>query len=497
MNDETKQSTTTIKVIVRHGTKCKRNNPGLGEDYRECRCHKSIYIYEDGKHNAFSAKTRVWEVAEKAAQAERDKRDPDKLKVKELEERLATIQAKAEEAAAQKTLTIEDGTERWLEAQKGVADTTAATHRWVVSRIRAWAADNNIKTVAEVTADHLSKWREKWSPVAEKPFSRLEPSTQVTFQSYVKGIFGYWVSLGGYIDRSPAEKLKAIRIKGKKVLPLSPRQFDDVLAAIPICCAADNGNLRGFTAEFRALCLFQRWSGLRIGDAVALPRAGLEGNRFTLTTQKTGVEIKNRVIPDMVAAELSTLTEDRPGFRKGYFFWPKSISNLRSLESTWEIYFAKLNSFLNLTNELNEPMWFHSHMLRHTFAVQHLLQGMPIEEVAKLLTHESIATTEKYYSYWVKDRLDKMERDNIACMRKLGMMVTSPADLEPANDVHNVLDTFLQGLAKTGSVSPLQLQGVAEVVNGLLGIGDRAGWIPLPNNASGGARISNRVLLAS
>lgn len=109
--------------------------------------------------------------------------------MKELEERLATIQAKAEEAAAKKTLTIEEATERWLKAQKGVEINTACTHRWVASRVRAWAKDNNIEVGADVTPDNLNKWREDWSPVAEKPYSRLEPSTQVTFQSYVKGIF--------------------------------------------------------------------------------------------------------------------------------------------------------------------------------------------------------------------------------------------------------------------------------------------------------------------
>jgi integrase len=482
---------------VRHGTKCKREHPGLPQDYKDCNCRKSIYIYENGEDHPISAKTRIWNEAEKIAQAERDKRDPDKQKVKELEARLTAVQAQAEAAAAKKTLSIEEATERWAKAQKGVEVSTAATHQWVVSRIRAWAKDNNIETVAQATPDNLNKWREDWSPVAEKPHSRLEPSTQVTFQSYLKGVFRYVVSLGGYLDRSPAEGLKPIKTKGKKVHPLSPSQFEDMLAAIPICCAADNGNLHGFAAELRALCLLQRWSGLRIGDAVALPRAALVGNRFTLTTQKTGVEIKDRVIPDLVAAELASLSKDRKGFKQEYFFWPKSISNLRSLECTWERYFGKLNSFLNFTNELHEPMWFHSHMLRHTFAVQHLLQGMPIEEISKLLTHDSIATTEKYYASWVKDRLDKMERDSIACMRRMGMMVTTPANLEPASDVHNVLDTFLKGLAKTGSISTLQLRGVAEVVNGLLGIGDRAGWIPLLNNTHGGAQISNRALLAS
>jgi site-specific recombinase XerD len=490
-------STTTIKVWVRHGTICKRDHPGLPPDSEDCNCRKSIYIYENGEDRSIATKTRSWSEAEKIAQAERDKRDPDKQKVKELEERLAAVQAQADATATKKTLTIEEVTERWLKAQKGVRFTTAASHNWVVSRVRAWAADNEIKTVADVTLDNLSKWREEWSPIAEKPHSRLEPSTQVTFQSYLKGIFGYAVSLGGYLEKNPAEGLKPIRVEDKDVRYLSQIQLEELLMAIPICCEADKGNLHRFAAELRAICLLQRWTGLRISDAVALPRTALVGNQLTLTTQKTGMRIEKRVIPDLVAAELASLSVNRTEFRPEFFFWPKSISNWRSLECTWERYFGKLNSFLSFTDDLGAPMLFHSHMLRHTFAIQHLLQGMPLEEVSRLLTHETIATTERYYAPWVKERLDKMERDSIACMRRMGMIVTTPANLEQANDIHNVLDTFLRGLAKTGTVSPLQLQGVAEVVNSLLGIGNRAGWAPLANNAAGEAQISNLVLLAS
>ena len=495
--NEVSPSTTTIKVIVRHGTVCKRENPGLGEDYQDCNCRKSIYIRENGKHNAFKAGTRIWADAVKIAQDEKDKRNPDKQKVKELEARLAAVQAQAEAAVAKKTLTIEEATERWAKAQKGVEVSTAASHQWVVSRVRAWAKDNKIETVDQLTPDNLNGWREDWSPVAEKPYNQLEPSTQVTVQSYLKGICRYIVDLGGYLEKSPAEGLKPIKVEDKEVRSLSPIQFEDLLAAIPICCEADNGNLHRLAAELRGISLLQRWSGLRIGDAVALPRTALVGNQLTLTTQKTGMRIEKRVIPDLVAAELASLPVDRKDFKKEFFFWPKSISNLRSLVCTSERYFGMLNSFLNFTDELGERIPFHSHLLRHMFAIQNLLQGMPLEEVSRLLTHESIATTERYYAPWVKERLDKMERDSITCMRRMGMMVTAPANLEPANDVHNVLDTFLKGLAKTGTVSPLQLQGVAEVVNGLLGIGDRAGWIPLPNNSTGGAQTPTRLLLAS
>jgi len=259
--NELSPSTTTIKVIVRHGTKCKREHPGLRSDYKDCNCRKSIYIYENGEDHPIAAKTRSWSEAQKIAQEEIDKRNPDKQELMELKARLAAVQAEAEAAAAKKALTIEKATERWLNAQKGVEIKTASTHRWVVGRVRAWAKDNKIETVADVTPDNLSKWREDWSPVAEKPFSRLEPSTQVTFQSYLKGIFRYVVSLGQYLEKSPAEGLKPIKTKGKPVIPLSPSQFEELLAAIPTCCAADNGILHGFAAELRALCLLHTLVG--------------------------------------------------------------------------------------------------------------------------------------------------------------------------------------------------------------------------------------------
>ena len=51
----------------------------------------------------------------------------------------------------------------------------------------------------------------------------------------------------------------------------------------------------------------------------------------------------------------------------------------------------------------------HPHQLRDTFAVSLLEKGVPLEEVSKLLGHESIATTEKYYAKWVKARQDRLD----------------------------------------------------------------------------------------
>ena len=49
------------------------------------------------------------------------------------------------------------------------------------------------------------------------------------------------------------------------------------------------------------------------------------------------------------------------------------------------------------------------HRVRDAFAVDLLQNWVPLEEVSKLLGHESIKTTEKSYAKWVKGRQDRLD----------------------------------------------------------------------------------------
>jgi integrase len=51
-----------------------------------------------------------------------------------------------------------------------------------------------------------------------------------------------------------------------------------------------------------------------------------------------------------------------------------------------------------------------SHNFRHHFAVEHLLNGTPIEDVSRLLGHNSIRITIQFYGAWVKQRQERLEQ---------------------------------------------------------------------------------------
>lgn len=62
-----------------------------------------------------------------------------------------------------------------------------------------------------------------------------------------------------------------------------------------------------------------------------------------------------------------------------------------------------------------------SHRFRHTFAVELLLAGVDVSEVARMMGHNSSATTEKYYSAWVQARQKQMENSVRTAFTKMQM----------------------------------------------------------------------------
>jgi integrase len=314
-----------------------------------------------------------------------------------------------------------EATERWLKSLTREGVETEAIRDRTARRIKEWAADTGIVNVRQITPDALDRWRGTWSPKAEKTYSRMGQTYSSHFQGRLKN-FCRWCVATGNMERNSSSLLKSIRLSEVRTQPLTPAQFDELLAAVDPFVAEVKGEMKEYRLELKALFLLQRWAGLRIQDCLTLPRTGLVGNRLSLVTKKTGAKIETRTVPDCVVEALRMLSAHRPGFHPGHFFWRDS-RNQKTLVSQYTIMIAKLNAYLNFTAEDGQRLPFHSHMLRDTYAVELLLAGVPLEDVSKLLTHKSIKVTQDHYAPWVKARLQHLDDKTIAAMRGMGATV--------------------------------------------------------------------------
>jgi len=221
--------------------------------------------------------------------------------------------------------------------------------------------------------------------------------------------------------------LKAVTPEDSQTWPLTPQQFEELLAATHKLDAEARYKSAQVGEHLRALFLVQRWTGLRVGDVLSLPKSALQGNRLTAVIQK---KLHRKpaaarvvcIVPDHVAEALTSLplrNEEHPD----YFFWSRKCSQQVNTNK-WLGKVDRLNDYLSFTNEAGDPMDFRSHMLRDTFAVEMLLAGVLLEKVSKLLTHESVTMTERYYAKWTAPRRQQLEDEAVAAMRRMGVTVS-------------------------------------------------------------------------
>jgi integrase/recombinase XerD len=404
----------TITVFTRHSGDCPQTNP----QWKRCDCRKSLYIYENGKVTYKSAKTRSWTQAEKIAQAERDLRDPVKMELLKIAEKEAAKQA----AELAKLKPLREALEQWLKGMKTPGGSSVAAYRSTTRTILRWAERVGVEYVSDVTPSMLDEWRGSWGLDAGEKHLQLALTTQAALLTRIKAFFR-WATAMEYTPRNPALMLKAITPDESQTWPLTPAQFDVLLSSTYKL----DGDARYQSAKvgqhLRAVFQVQRWTGLRVGDVLSLPKSALQGNRLSAVIQKklNRKPIAARVdfiLPDHVVKELTSLPtrkEEHPD----YFFWSRRCSQQVNTNK-WLRKVDRLNDFLSFKDEADNPMRFRSHMLRDMFAVEMLLAGVPLEKVSKLLTHESVTMTERYYAKWTASRKQQLEDVAVSAMRRMG-----------------------------------------------------------------------------
>lgn len=368
-------TTPVITIFVRHSSDCKYRDD---ETWKRCRCRKHLRWSHNGKQYRQSAGTRSWEGAENKRQ--------------EILDRLAGRPPKT--APEQQGRMLQDAIDTFNKEKKveGVSKGVLAKYTRELDRFRSFAERAGVWTVQGITREMLTEFCLTWEDAYPSTYTRSKVRERL--RSFLRYCYE-----AQWLPRIPS--LPKVQVDEPPTMPLSEAEYKKLLDSIyGVIPDADQ------CKRVHALFQLQRHSGLAIRDALTLERneivwdAKKKLHRIVTKRQKTGVHISVPIPPD-VAKELLEVLNGNPRF----VFW-SGEGEQESITKNWSKYYiAPVFKAAGLDN----GSWMKSHRLRDTFAVDLLQKGVPLEEVSKLLGHESIKTTEKSYAKWVKGRQDRLD----------------------------------------------------------------------------------------
>ena len=189
--------------------------------------------------------------------------------------------------------------------------------------------------------------------------------------------------------------------------------------------------LKSSDHKYKNIILLSLYTGMRIGETLAITRDNINLKSGTLIIEKTLTRDKN----DKVI--LGNKTKTKAGMRTIYLsdnakeilkdICKTNITNIYNLiffdyDKNTFITPSEVNSYLKRLNEKYKICKdIHTHMLRHTFATRCIEAGVSAKVLQQTLGHKKIQTTlDTYTSIFEKFNKDENEKCN-SYMKKIGL----------------------------------------------------------------------------
>ena len=269
------------------------------------------------------------------------------------------------------------------ESGRRPGESTLRKYKLLLRQLTEFASTLGYRYIKEFDVESLRAFRDSWNVAPRTALKKLER---------MRAFFRF-AQESSWIEKNVSKLVRGpAKIKDSQNLPFEPKEMETIIKA------CSEVNLYGDVTndELLTFVYILRYSGLRIGDTSMLTIDRFKGNDLYLYTQKSGTHVYVPLPP----FAMNLVREIKPRHGRYLFTGPDSIR----METAADLWRRKLHRAFKLAGVENA----HPHRFRHTFAVELLKKGVPMEDVSILLGHSSVRTTERHYASWVQSRQELM-----------------------------------------------------------------------------------------
>lgn len=295
-----------------------------------------------------------------------------------------------------------------------------------------------VTRVEQISGRLLDDWASGWE--TNDLTSKTWRNVATTFFRWVAGRdHGLHASLFTRMNAKLPLFSEKIKVKpGNRCGYFPEEQMQKIYSALPFYRSQTRPLPANYAERLRAMIDLGRWAGMAIADIVRFsPRVNLAPNNvITYRRRKTG-QVAVVLVDAAVAARLRAIPAEDDSMRdQPMRFTGRSEKNSRGI---WRERFTKLCEFAGIDKvetEVGKTVGPHPHMLRDTCAIDAILRGVLLENVAKMLGHATVEMTQKSYLFWIAQRVNYCIEDQRAALTRVRTESPVTADRARRTLVH-------------------------------------------------------------